>query len=388
VNDDVDDGPTGSDRWAEALTWHVTLREAAEKDLTSAVGREWQKWHADPENQRVFDDVSRLLADRDLYRRCRRPSRAELLADRYDLSGPIAEWRKASPPRVAPKQGASSRYWRGWLSSGLAVATLAATAVLVMRLPLRFWPGAGQRGPVIYQTSVGELRNVHLPDGSSIILGGRTELSVAFSAQRRSVGLLRGEAWFQVAHHSYWPFVVAAGDGTITDVGTAFLVQRDSDRVVVTVTQGTVEITPGPLARSTPGIDEGVALAPVLSRIRVTQGEEFAFSDKGALSAVKQTDTHAATTWTHGRLTFDDVPLRYVVERVDRYSSRHIAVSASAGTLRFSGIVSDDGIDDWLQGLEKIFPVTVDEREATVCVHMRDLSPKGGSSDATCTTRW
>src|SRR6185312_11086218 len=109
------------------------------------------------------------------------------------------------------------------------------------------WSGAGQRGSVVYQTKVGELRNVHLPDGSSIILGGQTELSVSFSAQRRSVGLLKGEAWFQVAHRSHWPFVVAAGDGTITDLGTAFLVQRDSDRVVVTVTQGTVEITPGPL---------------------------------------------------------------------------------------------------------------------------------------------
>lgn len=386
-DDDVEDEPMGSDRWAEALTWHVTLREAAEKDLTSAVGREWQKWHADPENQRVFDDVSRLLADRDLYRECRRPSGAELAADRYDLLSPIAEWRKVPPPRIAAKRVASGRYRWSWLSGGLAVATLATIAVVVLRMPLRFWSGTGQRGSVVYQTNVGEIRNVHLPDGSSIILGGRTELSVALSAQRRSVSLRRGEAWFQVAHRSHWPFVVAAGDGTITDVGTAFLVQRDSDRVVVTVTQGTVEIAPGPPTWNTPGIDQRVALAPVLSRIRVTQGEELAFTDKGALSGVKQADTHAATTWTHGRLTFDDVPLRYVVESVDRYSTRHIAVSASAGALRFSGIVSDDGIDDWLQGLEKIFPVTVDEREATVCVHLRDLSPSGGPSDATCTTR-
>lgn len=386
MNEDVEEGPMGTDRWAEALTWHVILRETADKDLTSAVGREWQQWHADAENQRIFDAVSRLLSDRDLYRKRRRPSRAELAADRYDLSLPIVEWRKTATLRVPRNQGASGRYWWRWLSGGFAVAALAAIAVLVMQLPLRFWSGAGVSGRVVYQTNVGELQNIHLPDGSSIILGGRTELSIAFSAQRRSVSLVEGEAWFQVAHHSHWPFVVAAGDGTITDVGTAFLVQRDSDRVVVTVTQGTVEVAPSPLVRSTPGIDQGVAPAPVLSRIRVTQGEELAFTDKGALSAVKQTDTHAATAWTHGRLTFDDVPLRYVVESVDRYSSRHIAVIASAGSLRFSGIVFDNEIEDWLQGLAKIFPVTVEERETAVCIHLRDSTPNRDSSDASCTT--
>lgn len=386
MNEDVEESPMGTDRWAEALTWHVTLREAADKDLTSAVGREWQKWHADPENQRIFDDVSRLLADRDPYCRCRRPTRAELEADRYDVSVPIAEWRKTRAPRVSRKQRASGGYWWRWLSGGFAVAALAAIAVLVMRLPLRFWPGAGVSGPVVYQTNVGELRNIHLPDGSNIILGGRTELSVGFSGQRRSVSLVEGEAWFQVAHHSHWPFVVVAGDGTITDVGTAFVVTKDSDRVLVAVTEGTVEVSAAPPMRSTLGNDKRVALTPVLAPVRVTQGEELAFSDNGTLSPVTRTDPHSATAWTHGRLIFDNQSLRYVVEAVDRYSSRHIAVSPLAGSLRFSGIVFNNEIGDWLQGLEKIFPVRVEEGEGAVCIHLRDSTPGRESSDASCTT--
>ena len=384
MNKDAEAGPMGTDRWAEALTWHIALREAAEKDLTGAVGREWQRWHSDPENQRIFDHVSRLLANQGLYRKCRRPTRAELEADRYDLLVPIAEWRKTHVPGVGRKQHVSGGYWWRWLSGGLSVAALASIAVLVMRLPLPFWPRIS--GPVLYQTNVGELRDVYLPDGSNVILGGRTELSVAFTARHRSVSLIEGEAWFQVAHHTHWPFVVAAGDGTITDVGTAFLVQRDTDRVVVTVTEGSVEISTTPATGHSLRIDRGAALRPALVPIRITRGEELAISDNGALSAVKQTDTHAVTAWTHGRLTFDDVPLRYVVESLDRYSSRHITVSRRAGALRFSGIVFDNEIDDWLLGLEKIFPVRVEEREAAVCVHLRDPTPSRASSDASCTT--
>ena len=374
----------GTDRWAEALTWHHTLCETEEKELTSTLAREWGHWYADPENQRTFDDVSRLLADHSTYLKRPRPSSAELEADRYDLSVPIAKWRKPRAPHVTRKQRVSAgNRWR-WLSGGFAVAAAATFAALIILRPLRFWSGTGPSGPVVYQTNVGELQEVHLRDGSSITLGGRTELFVAFSAQRRSVKLIEGQAWFKVAHHPRWPFVVAAGDGTITDVGTAFLVTRDSDRVVVTVTEGTVEMAEGLPTRATRGTEQGVAPRLALIPIRVTRGEQLAISDNGALSPLKQADTRAATAWTRGRLTFDDQPLRYVVETVNRYSSRRITVSPSAGTLRFSGIVFEDEIDDWLHGLERIFPVMVEERGTAVCVHLRNSKPLNERSHTSC----
>lgn len=83
-----------ADRWVEALTWYYTLRDAEEKDLTNALARDWEQWYADAENQRIFDKVSRLLADRSLYREHRLPSREERQADQYDLSVSIAEWRR------------------------------------------------------------------------------------------------------------------------------------------------------------------------------------------------------------------------------------------------------------------------------------------------------
>jgi transmembrane sensor len=368
---DQDEERRPVDRWAEALAWYGTMRAADEQKLTSTVGRAWQDWYADAENRRVFDDVSRLMAERNVYRNRPRPSDDELEQDRYDASVPIAEWLSADPPRET-RRWPSHAAKRRRISGGL---TMAAILLLVVVLsPYWFRSNRGYVGPTVYQTDVGGLKEIHLPDGSSITLGGQTRLLVAFSAQRRSVSLFEGQAWLKVSHNPGWPFLVVAGGGTIKDVGTAFLVTRESDRVVVTVTEGIVEVaTRTPLSVSS-GAHETLTSRPVMGPVRVSRGEELAFSDNGTLSVVKSADARAATAWTHGRLTFDDQPLRYVVETVDRYSSRPIVVSRAAGRLRFSGIVSDKDITDWLQSLEVILPVTIKQRRSGVQIDIRSAA--------------
>lgn len=367
MNEEGKEDPTSVDRWSQALSWHVILCEMDEKELASSLARKWQDWYADAKNRRVFDNVSRLLADRGHYRKRCRPAKAELEVDSYDLSGPITEWHRARARKKSRNFGSSGRKWQWWLSGGIAVAAI---AVLIILWPHSFRLG-GDSGRIVYQTQVGGLKAVYLPDGSSIILGGRTELSVALSTQRRSVNLIEGQAWFRVAHDPHWPFVVTAGDGSITDIGTAFLVTRDSDRVVVTVTEGAVTVSARQPVRLSYTFDRGPVIKPRLAPIRLGRGEQLALSDTGALGPLTQADMRAATAWTSGRLTFDNQPLRYVIEAVNRYSSRRIVVSPSAGVLRFSGIVFDDEISDWLQSLEVIFPVTIEERGDDVRIYLR-----------------
>lgn len=367
---------TDKDRWAEALTWYAALGERHGAHLTFALRRQWQVWYGDVENQRVFDDASRLLGDRARYRERQRPRKEELDRDQYDLSLPIAEWRRArsQDPRCDQRRPAG-RGW--WLYGGLGAA---AVTVLLLLWPLRPHPARGGTGTAIYETRVGGLEEVHLRDGSSIILGGQTKVAVAFSAQRRSVRVIAGEAWFKVAHDRKWPFVVTAGDRTVTAVGTAFLVTRDSDRIVVTVTEGTVEVSARSPAWSPLRLVQRLRTRSALLPVPVSRGEELTFSDDGPLRPVTPADTKAATAWTHGRLMFDDQPLRYVVETINRYSSRHVVLGPSAAALRFSGIVADNDIDDWLRSLEVIYPVTESRQGDAVYVRMRDSTSESSQS--------
>jgi len=368
------------DRWEEALSWHMTLRESEEATLTNAVGREWQLWYSEAENRRIFDHLSQLLVERGLYRDRPRLSREEIEADRYDLSVPIAEWRKTQASHQMPKHRARPERNLRWLPWGFTAPTLAALAALVTLGPIKMVRRADRTPPIVYRTDIGGLKDVHLPDGSSVILGGRSQLSVAFTRYQRSVNLIQGQAWFRVVHNSRWPFVVTAGNGIITDVGTSFIITRNSDRVVVTVTEGRVAVSVRPLVRASASSDQKFSASIVLAPIPVTGGEQFAFADDGVIGVVKSTDVHADTAWTQGRLMFHDQPLRYVVEAVDRYSSRKIAVTPSAGALRFSGIIHEDEVNAWLQGLAKIFPIAVAQRGSADCIHMQDPGLSGSQS--------
>lgn len=354
-------GSTRVDRWAEALIWYSTLRDADGRDLIEAVGRKWQQWYSDPQNRRVFDDVSHLLGWRDFYSKRARPSEPDLDTDSYDLSVPITEWRRSQSLREVQKRRSSATAWR-WLSRGIGAAAM---AVLLLLPPPRMWPSSSKTSPVVYQTDIGRLRDIRLSDGSKIILGGLTKISVEFSATQRSVSLVNGQAWFKVAHDQRRSFIVSAGDGTIADVGTAFLVTRDSDRVVVSVTEGTVEVSTRLSVSSRLQMRQ---TAP----IRVRQGEQLVFGDNGALSGAKRTDTHAAMAWTNEQLMFEDQPLRYVIETVNRYSARRILVSPAAGQLRLSGIVFENDIQEWLQTLQAILPVTVQEQGSSLRIQTRD----------------
>lgn len=361
----------GTERWVQALTWHEMLTEADATHLTGAVAREWQSWYANAENQRVFEQLTRLVAD-SRFQSIPDPCRsADITADEYDLTVPIEAWRSTRLPSTPPHHWLWVGKWWPWLTAGVAVAAMAAIVALISWSPWA-WMGAGRGdGSVTYQTHVGGLEEAHLVDGSEITLGGRTKLMVTFSAAARSVKLVQGEAWFRVAHDPKWPFIVHAGDGVIRAVGTAFLVTRDIDRVVVTVTEGTVAVTAPPLASVSPTISRSAASRPLLPPIRVTRGEEISYHDNGIVASVVHADANAATAWIRGRLIFDDEPLRYVIEDVNRYFPRHISATPSAGKLRFSGVILDGEIEGWLHGLPRIFAVEVEEHGDRVCVYMR-----------------
>ena len=373
------ESPAG--HWLEAIEWHTALHEDADTAWTDARLSEWRRWYAAPENRGVFEQVCQLLEDRHAYRERHRRMR-EADADPYDPRVAIPEWkrRRLLAPRE-PRSGSGRGRWIGASAGSLLIGAALLCAVLVLR-PL--WRGTRtSRLPTsVYQTGVGQLETVHLSDGSTVTLGARTRLTAVFTPKRRVVRLLDGEAWFRDKDIPSQPFSVQAGHGTITAIGTSFVVNRDSDRVVVTVTAGTVEVSTVPPAPHRRAIAPG-APTRSSSAVRMTGGQALSYSDHGALGPLSRASPRAATAWTQGRLIFDGVPLRYVVENVGRYWSRRITIGPRAGRLRFSGLVYENEIQDWLGGLSTIFPVSLEETDSSIRIHMRST----GAAQANQTPR-
>ncbi|MFC5526778.1 FecR family protein [Rhodanobacter ginsengisoli] len=182
----------------------------------------------------------------------------------------------------------------------LAAAGLAAIAVFggIWLLPLMM-----QTAPVAYSTGLGEQRTEQLPDGTRIVLNTQTALQVRYSRLRRDVTLQHGEAMFEVVHDAERPFIVTAADGSVTDLGTQFLVRDENGIATVTLLQGRVDVA---------ALNEHKQLVP---------GEQARYGARVAGIRVRQVDPAGITSWMRGRLDFSGLPLAQAVAEANRYSA-------------------------------------------------------------------
>ncbi len=334
-------------RWIEAVEWHA-LRCSAD-GLTASQHSTWRLWSQDPENRRIYAACARLYVDAQGLQAGPPPSCAVL-----------RRWRERSARQVGWNRRRTAM--AGVLITGaLGVVVLLGRAARPVR-PAR--TAAHVTVPVIYRTAPGQTRRLRLGDGSTVILGGETAITVSLTPQRRAVRLEHGEAWFRVVHRPHWPFTVAAGNGVITDLGTAFVVDRESGRVEVTVTQGEVEVA---VRRFSPAR----SLQPViLQPIQLRRGERFTYGQT-ADRVVRPVSPRLALAWTRGELEFADEPLSAVVDNVNRYTAQPIEVTPAAGRLRLTTLVLSRHISGWLDGLSRVLPVRVTRKDAEICIRLR-----------------
>src|SRR5690606_18195659 len=85
---------------------------------------------------------------------------------------------------------------------------------------------------------------VPLDDGSLLTLNTDTRAVVRYRDGIRGVTLQKGQALFEVAKDPSRPFVVTAGQRTVTALGTAFDVRLSESRFEVTMLEGRVVVAP------------------------------------------------------------------------------------------------------------------------------------------------
>lgn len=284
------------------------------------------------------------------------------LATLWDDMDILSELSDLFPLSQAPpqKQHVTSRLLTA------PVLSLAAAAVIVVAVALilvqRYGPGSSidarpVQQEVLYQTAVGESRQISLPDGSVIRLNTNSLVSVDFSSRQRDLHLLRGEAHFQVAHNASRPFVVHAGGGVVRAVGTAFSVRLKGPDVEVTVTEGRVEIASM--------IDEEGGAGPV----KEPSGKYLTTLDAGQTAEYGEHTIHEVRTippemisrkmsWQQGTLVFKGETLEEVVREISRYTNTRIVISDPAiRDIRIGGYFKTGKVEDLLAVLKDSFSI-------------------------------
>lgn len=321
-----------------AAYWLVLLKSP---DVPAAVLKRWHKWIAVPANRKAFDDAQQLWELMDEVPAPVWPSDAESKADTYDGSIPVEDFKHHQQVVRARRL----QYRSAWLGLAAVVGTVA-IGLGIVALVLE----PVEHRVTQFETEPAQHEKIVLPDGSQIQMGALTSVTTNLSRDVRFIVMDRGEALFSVAHDPKRPFRVLAGGGVITAVGTAFNVRRLQGIVVVTVTEGTVEVAP---ANSMTARDGG----DFPRGRKVTRGEALSYDAEGRLGDVRKADLDIAMAWRNGRLQYRSEPLNRVVQDINRYSRKSVAIAdAAAGAILYSGTVFERDIDDWLAALDTLFP--------------------------------
>ncbi len=231
--------------------------------------------------------------------------------------------------------------WRWAVAASLAIALLLSTRLLMLADPH-------------YRTDLAETRMITLPDGSSVTLGARSSITIAYKASERRVILSDGEALFDVIHNAQRPFVVDTGTTLVRDLGTKFDINRSGSSVRVGVIEGRVQVSHTSGADRAPVIVGGGQGVQIVQS--VTQGAAGSPSPQpGKLLVTPQQGVGA---WRDGRLVFDNVRLTDLVSDLNRYYAPGVTLdSASVGELRVTASFKMSEIPAFMGALDATLPV-------------------------------
>lgn len=348
----------------EAATWHAKWESASGSGLSAEEVDQWVRWSKVPENRRAYDAVEFVSRARYALEPPPLPTPEELAAD--DSDGVV----------FVPRPATRRHRVTGVHLRRAALVAMAAVLVALGFKPALQWLNLDSAEPVhIVSTSSGEVKHIVLRDGSRVTLGAKTELSVHYGRCLRTILLNSGEALFNVAHDPKCPFIVIAGGGAITALGTEFSVRRTLDRVTVQVAEGIVNVQPRDTLVSVPWPKDPDIPSVAWPDAKLTQGEEVTYAGSQKRSAVASEDPNVATAWLDGRRVYRHEPLEYLVADISRYFDEPIEVDHDVGELQFTGLVYESQVKKFLQDLEIIFPVTVSRTEDNhIVIHARDAA--------------
>jgi transmembrane sensor len=277
------------------------------------------------------------------------PARSNFLDEVAQILGPVSnavnipvtttdsDWlalRQAlgAPEQAAPKVARVIPIQRAPQRSPMRYAVAAAVALLVAFGAYWMLQGGKEAAgsPTTYATKDGERREIALPDGSKVMLGGGSQLVAAagFSREHRQLSLT-GEAYFEVKKDPAHPFEVTTGGVKTTVLGTQFNLRAYQPDISVSLSV----------------VEGKVNFAPLASGA----GQIFVANESGNFDAQHGTVLRTAVlpsdaaAWRENVLVFADTPLQEAVSRINHFYDIDIRLGSGLQDARLTTrLVGDD----------------------------------------------
>ncbi len=332
--------PISPERLAEASVWIAKLHGDARGRAIEDGLRRWL--HAHPENARAFELATEVWEESEQLRS-------------------VVPFRPLRHVEHRPRWGA------------MAAALACMVALTIVGI---FW----FQNVGVVATAVGEQRQLVLEDGTRVFLNTDTRIAVKYDKQARRVELRRGEALFNVAKRSDWPFIVVAGDRQVKALGTSFVVRKDVERLAVTLVEGSVLVSPvvpalpeliQPTLDAPGAIEQTPAPATADARngggeFKLAAGQRLTF-DAGSATKLDTPSIEKTTAWRRGQVILDDTPLQTAVVEMNRYNENKLIVAdPDAAAIRINGLFQAGDSPHFAKAVAQAYGLTVIERGSEI----------------------
>lgn len=282
----------------EAIDWLLKIQATPDDVVLQAALAAWRE--GNPAHEQAYRSVVRVWR----------------LAG--DLPAVDADRMKASPlptPALAPETRAGRRRnvrpasgapagncpFTPRRRTAIAVMAAALAACLAIILASVLAPAVQLRLAADHITGIGEIGEIVLDDASRVHLDGASAVVLCYGPDRRTVRLLAGHAFFEVAPDPTRPLIVHVDGVTATVTGTAFAVGTGPDGTTLAVQSGAVMITHGREA------------------IRLTAGDRLSVARATGAVARSMVAPADVASWRKGRLVVDGMPLAELVDQLRRH---------------------------------------------------------------------
>ncbi|ATI01516.1 FecR domain-containing protein [Alcaligenes faecalis] len=202
-------------------------------------------------------------------------------------------------------------------------------------------PGTVMAWSAEHRTARGEVRQLSLPDGSSVWLSSDTALNHDYRGDQRLLSLVQGEILIDTAADPGRPFLVKTRQGLLRALGTRFTVRLDGQETFLAVYQGAVQVDT---------VSNGKQR--IVYAGQQTQLSRAQIADTVPVLPERQ-------SWTKGILVTDNTPLIEVVRELQRYRGGHLSVSPEAAQLPVIGSYPSTDPDRALKMLEGVLPIRI-----------------------------
>ncbi|GGD73358.1 FecR family protein [Lacimicrobium alkaliphilum] len=228
-------------------------------------------------------------------------------------------WRKAAycqtlteTPSLQPADNLTTTHsrrhhhlWGKWLSAVGGLVALSACFLLLL-LPINYSQPAD---PVHFRTSVGEVKDFTLGDGSVVTLGADSELVTWIDARQRHARLIKGDGLFRIQPRPELPFELRVQQANIEVLGTVFDIQQQGRSVQVAVEEGKVRVNYQHHSSN------------------LTASQRLNVDAELGIGAAKPLELAQFANWRQRRFVFHDVAIEDILTTLNRYLQQPVRLS-------------------------------------------------------------